>query len=1465
MDAKQIKNNLYTQHVNNYNCMNKIYAQAIAFILVNLLVLYPFGEINAQIFTEQAGISLTGVSGSTQAWGDYDNDGDLDLLIAGYTGSANIVELYKNNGDNTFTKTTNTFAVNILYDAAWGDYDNDGDLDLLLASTLNSKLYDNNGNGTFTLKASLPEVFMGKCTWADLNNDGFCDIILTGSGGTHILKNNKNGTFTNQTTSIPTVSNYSSVAFGDYDNDGDLDILIAGLSSAAEITKIFRNDLNFLFTEQTSIVLPGISNCDVKWADMDNDGDLDIVISGAAYNFYTKIYENSGSNSFTELAGTSFQELYRTSIDIADYDNDGYRDIILSGSEDGDDQYTCIYHNNKNKTYTKIVGETIPGVQFGSVRWGDYDNDGRLDLFICGNASGGKIAKIFKNNTPNANTAPDVISNHRNTYNPKDMYISFAWDKGTKGGVSQNGLTYNLYIYRVGDTNSTRSSESFNPGDAKNGRRLVAKMGNIQYNSFKYRLYNLTDGNYVWSVQAVDAGLQGGPFSSETTVPLIAQNIFSYQAATPIDSVYHSAVSWADYNNDGYQDFLLTGGTLKGEYLTKLYKNNGTGGFAWQADIVLPGIAVGSVDWADYNNDNNLDFLLTGNTKTGPITKLYKNNGNGTFSEETKAILPAVGFSSVAWGDFNNDGAPDILITGSNAASKKTSQLFKNNKDGSFSALTSLALPKVDLGAVAWCDYNNDGNADFILTGNDENEVKTCYLYKNNGNETFTKNDQSFPGKARSTVAWSDYNNDGLPDLALAGNDALDNNCLLFKNNGDETFTQQTNVNFAYLANGSLSWGDYNNDGYSDLLVLGDYTSVIYRNNAGANFNFILDNLPRVNFGNPLGSYSDYDHDGKLDIVLTGVNNMGKTIGGIYKNIGPYPGNTAPIAPSNLQQTVLASTVTLSWNKASDKQTAQNGLSYNIYIKNADNGTWIKSPSAIVTGPIRGQRSVTRKGDIHTNTPYVICNLPSGTYKWSVQSVDGAFAGSEFAAESSFTVVLGSEIAVNVAENKLMNTRTDLEYSINSTNGTDGTWQVCTSPNTNVNYGNGGFDVWVRSASSPSVFTKLATIAPPAAAPAFTINFTGENTNEIASPGASYSLKADMTDAVTISETKVPLVPGKVYYIRIKTTATALASNIQELSVPERPAKPSFSIYFGGETTKEVVPATCEYSTSASMTKPTIGPNDEVRVTPGQALYFRVKSAVSNFASEAQILDVPARPAPPVYTIDYANECTNEIFVDYFNSNGAINSWTSTSKNYKFAFTPGQNVYFAKAVSEISFRSDFALFTVPERPLPPTSPIEDDAANTFDWTNNPLFTNAGDYEYSVNNGSTWNVCTAKPVTIGNINAAIGAVRVRIKASSTGFKSNELVSASAFTSTTGINTFSEAGITLFPNPVTDILYIRDAPLNSKISILTIDGSLVKEILSVADKNNIVVSDLPSGIYLIKIKTDNTEIQGKFVKQ
>jgi len=208
-------------------------------------------------------------------------------------------------------------------------------------------------------------------------------------------------------------------------------------------------------------------------------------------------------------------------------------------------------------------------------------------------------------------------------------------------------------------------------------------------------------------------------------------------------SAWHGA-AWGDYNNDGYLDFVLNG---------KLYRNNGNGTFTdMSASAGLTAITngTGAAAWGDFDGDGWLDLALSGNTGSGYITRIYKNNGNGTFTD-INAGLPGLYYSSAAWGDYDNDGRPDLLLAGTDGVNNIT-RIYRNNGDTTFSD-SGISLPGVTQGQAAWGDYNNDGKLDVVVHGTDASSVKITQIYRNNGDNTFTDITAGLAGDNWGSVA----------------------------------------------------------------------------------------------------------------------------------------------------------------------------------------------------------------------------------------------------------------------------------------------------------------------------------------------------------------------------------------------------------------------------------------------------------------------------------------------------------------------------------------------------------------------------------------------------------------------------------------------------------------------------------------------------------------------------------------
>ncbi len=343
--------------------------------------------------------SLFGVYASAAAWGDYDNDGDLDILLTGRDASSNPTFLLYRNDAGSFTFVS-TSLMGVQYgSAAWGDYDKDGDLDILLAGwdpSFNgvSQVYRNDGGSFTDIGAGLTGVGDSSVAWGDYDNDGDLDILLTGYDGSSPLSlvyRNDAGSFTDIGAGLLGVC-ASSVSWGDYDSDGDLDILLVGWGVTSNgVSLIYRNDTGS-FTD-IGAGLMGVDNGSAAWGDYDNDGDLDIVLTG--YNHsgpISRVYRNDGG-SFTDI-GAGLTGVGDSSVAWGDYDNDGDLDISVTGY-DGSSPLSLVYRNDAG-SFTDIEAALI-GLYGALMAWGDYDNDGDLDLLLTGYNDSGPTSRIYSN------------------------------------------------------------------------------------------------------------------------------------------------------------------------------------------------------------------------------------------------------------------------------------------------------------------------------------------------------------------------------------------------------------------------------------------------------------------------------------------------------------------------------------------------------------------------------------------------------------------------------------------------------------------------------------------------------------------------------------------------------------------------------------------------------------------------------------------------------------------------------------------------------------------------------------------------------------------------------------------------------------------------------------------------------------------------------------------------------------
>ena len=315
------------------------------------------------------------------------NDPDEAVLELPVTGHAIVPQ---------FTRITKGDIVNdhgFSLVSNWIDYDNDKDLDLFVANWKSSNpnfLYQNNGDGSFTKITEGEIVTVGKndhgSSWADYDNDGNIDAFVANFGQKNrLFKNNGDGTFATITTGeiVNEASPAHGTAWGDYDNDSFVDLFVANRDG--EINFLYRNNGDGTFSKVTEgeIVNDGGTSFGCSWADYDNDGDLDLFVANggwmAAENNF--LYQNNGDGTFLKITGgpvvSDRDRSYGGS--WGDYDNDGDLDLFVTNNP-----RNFLYQNNGDGTFTRIFSGEIVGAfgdHHGSA-WGDYNNDGFLDLFV---------------------------------------------------------------------------------------------------------------------------------------------------------------------------------------------------------------------------------------------------------------------------------------------------------------------------------------------------------------------------------------------------------------------------------------------------------------------------------------------------------------------------------------------------------------------------------------------------------------------------------------------------------------------------------------------------------------------------------------------------------------------------------------------------------------------------------------------------------------------------------------------------------------------------------------------------------------------------------------------------------------------------------------------------------------------------------------------------------------------------
>lgn len=835
------------------------------------------------------------------AHADFDDDGDLDMIFP--NAEKDSISILTNDGTGNYSTLTQIYAGSgsLPYSVNAGDFNSDGSIDFVVTnySYNNIEVYLNTGSLTFSRTSYSAQNGTVKSVVADLDGDGDLDIATfnRSSISLSVFLNSGNGSFASAVNKSLFASSMNSMKAGDIDNDGDIDILIGGENQTVYLMK---NNGNGTFATEVNLGFTNISDFDL--ADLNDDGKLDLV---TVHQLSNKVTVSAGNGNGTFAAGTDFSFYSPSSVTFMDLGYDGDIDVIVA-AQDGD-LYDEIYYltNNGSGSFTKEYGfyalltdSEYSYSGYPVLSTSDINGDGDLDLvqtsrlnsYVAINQSSDFVTVTSLSPAPNSIDVSPSVS------------ITAALNYGADP-VTINSTTVTLVGSGAGRISGTVSYDSptrtitFDPtSDLKPGQTYILSVSDSVSSLNGTHLYTGRSTEFT----VATAGDGKGHFVLGSTL-------------TFDNGTYPDQSVVGDLNGDGHQDVVATTGYYGTGYVLL---NNGDGTFAAPVSLGYSKASISDLRLADMDSDGDLDIVIgrSGNSNLDILT----NNGSASFTETVSYGSFATYYDKLFTKDISSDGYSDLIQRNGGSSGP----IFAiNNGDGTFNGdIKQIDWSSSDLEII---DLDNDGDQDFVMSYSQNgykrlgialNDRTKADGYQQFGEPYFIETDL-----APKLIKAADFDSDGDVDFVATTTDGL--SFFILKNNGNGTFSAQP-ATPVELAIKSFNIGDLNGDGDLDLVFTSNehdsnsktYIIAYYNSGTGTFSNSASFSIPEYYLRSL--NLADADSDGDLDFVTIYGGYVGPDF---LLKLGVYE-NTTSVAPTAEATGVsssgnLGSKITLNWTK----------------------------------------------------------------------------------------------------------------------------------------------------------------------------------------------------------------------------------------------------------------------------------------------------------------------------------------------------------------------------------------------------------------------------------------------------------------------------------------------------------------------------------------------------------------------